>query len=206
MKRKRQQLLIVLSLFLSAFFVTQADARQAKITNITVTNSAEELLMFSFLQDGFSHEIEEVIRSGVTTTFSFQIQLHRKLSFWFDKKIASRVVSHTVKYDLLKGIYEFFDSSDNSGPKTTKDFEELKEWMAEIKGLSLGPFSMLTPGEEYYMKIKATMKSIQLFFPLNYLLFFVSFFDFDTPWSASSSFVVDRSPRGERIIVFNKPL
>ncbi|VAX17557.1 hypothetical protein MNBD_NITROSPINAE01-971 [hydrothermal vent metagenome] len=75
-------------------------------------------------------------------------------------------------------------------PKAIKDTERLKEWMAYLEGIDLGPTDGMQAFTPYYFQVKCEMKSIKLIPPFNYILFFVSLWDFDTDWSASSPFTI----------------
>ncbi len=75
-------------------------------------------------------------------------------------------------------------------PKAIKDTERLKEWMAHLGGIDLGPTDGMQAFTPYYFRVKCEMKSIKLIPPFNYILFFVSLWDFDTDWSASSPFTI----------------
>jgi hypothetical protein len=50
----------------------------------------------------------------------------------------------------------------------------------------------LKAGELYYVQVRAEIRSVKLVFPLNVLLFFVSFWDVDTPWSNSALFRIGK--------------
>jgi len=79
----------------------------------------------------------------------------------------------------------------NNVEKVTKDFDELKKWLANLESISLIPSKQIAAGDKYYISIKADLKTISLWFPFNYILFFVSFWDITTDWEVSSPFTAD---------------
>ena len=77
-------------------------AQDATLTNITVSNTQDDLLLFLNLEGAFREEMKKAILSGVPSTFSYFAKLNRVRSLWFDKDIADLEVTHTIIYDNLK--------------------------------------------------------------------------------------------------------
>lgn len=170
-----------------------AAAAGARITDIIVTPAGESLVVFATLEEAFTREIEESIVNGVPTTFTYQVRLMRERAFFPDAEVATLTVRQSVAYDLLKDEFQFArDDSRRNSTRVTKSYGELKRWMAELAGVTLASRRLLDPEERYYVRVKAEIRSVSLIFPLDYLLFFVSFFNFDTPWAVSSLFRVSR--------------
>ncbi len=170
-----------------------AAAAGARITDIIVTPAGESLVVFATLEEAFTSEIEESIVNGVPTTFTYQVRLMRERALFPDAEVATLTVRQSVAYDLLKDEFQFVrDDSRRNSTRVTKSYGELKRWMAELAGVTLASRRLLEPEERYYVRVKAEIRSVSLIFPLNYLLFFVSFFNFDTPWADSSLFRVSR--------------
>ena len=170
-----------------------AQAAGARITDIIVTQASDHLVVFATLEEAFTQEIEESIVNGVPTTFTYQVRLMRQRALFPDAELATLTVRQSVAYDLLKDEFQFVrDDSHRNSTRVTKSYGELKRWMAELAGVPLASRRLLEPEERYYVRVKAEIRSVSLVFPLNYLLFFVSFFNFDTPWAASSLFRVSR--------------
>jgi len=66
--------------------------------------------------------------------------------------------------------------------------EDLEKWMSTLEKIHIGSRKDFSDNHEYYVQIKAKMKSINLPTPFNYILFFVSFWDFDTSLKSSPYF------------------
>ena len=85
------------------FFVQNlAFSQEAKLTDIIVTNTRDDLLVYLSVEGAFREKMQEAILSGVPTTFSFFITLFKTRNLWLDKKMADIKVTHSVKYNNLK--------------------------------------------------------------------------------------------------------
>ncbi len=157
-------------------------SQDATLTNITVSNTRDDLLLFLNLEGAFREEMKKAISSGVPSTFSFFAKLNRVRSFWFDKDIADLEVTHTIIYDNLKKEFTVTRSWKDNNPEVTKSFDEAKKWMTEIDSLKIIPLNRLEKGEQYQLRVKAEVSKKTLPLYLHYILFFVSLWDFETDW------------------------
>ncbi|MGD2098969.1 MAG: DUF4390 domain-containing protein [Desulfobacterales bacterium] len=180
LKRTKSVFLLILGLLLIA---SQAGyAQDATLTNITVSNTQDDLLLFLNLEGAFREEMKQAILSGAPSTFSFFAKLNRVRSLWFDKNIAELEVTHTIVYDNLKKEFTVTRSWKENNPEVTKSFDEAKKWMTEIDSLKIIPLNRLEKGEQYQLRVKAEVSKKTLPLYLHYILFFVSLWDFETDW------------------------
>ena len=173
-------LFLVLGLLL--IFPRAGDAQDATLTNITVSNTQDDLLLFLNLEGAFREEMQKAILSGVPSTFSFFAKLNRVRSFWFDKDIADLEVTHTIVYDNLKKEFTVTRSWKDNNTEVTKSFDEAKKWMTEIDNIKIIPLNRLEKGEQYQLRVKAEVSKKTLPLYLHYILIFVSLWDFETDW------------------------
>ncbi len=173
-------------LVLSLIFVAShaGYAQDATLTNITVSNTRDDLLLYLNLEGAFREEMKQAILSGVPATFSFFAKLNRVRSLWFDKDIADIEVTHIISYDNLKKEFTVTRSWKENNSEVTKSFSEAKRWMTEIDSLIIIPLNRLEKGEQYQLRVKAEVSKKTLPFYLHYILFFVSLWDFETDWYA----------------------
>lgn len=157
-------------------------AEDAILTNIIVTNTRDDLLLYLTVKNAFPAKIEETITSGVPAAFSFYINLYRVRSFWPDKEVTEMEVTNAIKYDNLKKEYVVTRSWEGNQPMTVKSFEEAKKLMTEIDSLSIVALQKLEKGRQYQIRAKAKLSRLTLPFYLHYVLFFVSLWDFETDW------------------------
>jgi hypothetical protein len=180
LKRTKSVFLLILGLLLIA---SQAGyAQDATLTNITVSNTQNDLLLFLNLEGAFREEMKQAILSGAPSTFSFFAKLNRVRSLWFDKDIADLEVTHTIVYDNLKKEFTITRSWKDNNPEVTKSFDEAKKWMTEVDSLKIIPLNRLEKGEQYQLRVKAEVSKKTLPLYLHYILFFVSLWDFETDW------------------------
>ena len=176
-------LVVVLMVGTAQPYPCQARSGSARMANIIVTNSADDLLLYFTVKDAFPEKIKSTIESGVPATFSFFTKLYRIRRFWPDKLIADQVVTHTLKYDNLRKEFLIDRSWDDATqPLSTRSFEEAKRLMVDIDNLVVAPLQILDKGKRYQVRVKAKLSQLTLPFYLHYVLFFVSLWDFETDW------------------------
>jgi hypothetical protein len=175
--------LVLLPLCLILFWIPiESNAQDAHLTNIIVTNNDTELLIFLSVEGAFQGEINKAIDSGVETTFYFLLRLYRTRSFWPDEQLADVTVSHTIQFNPLKKTYTIKRSWENYNPITVGTRDEALRLMAEVDNLPILPLARLKKGAQYQIRTKAELSKQTLPFYLHYVLFFVSWWDFETDW------------------------
>lgn len=66
-------------------------------------------------------------------------------------------------------------------PVVLPDFESAQKAMADLSGIIVIPISSLVRGNNYYVEVRVKMDKVRLPFSMEYVLFFVSLWDFETP-------------------------
>ena len=151
----------------------------AFIDEVRVDNGPDLKVSFT-VKNAFTKEIEEAIKSGVPTSFTFFMELNRVNGHWFNEGVGKWQFRHTVKYDTLKEEFEI--TSDEDAAIKTKDFAEMKRAMSTASAITLYPVSQMVPGENYELRVMAELRTVKLPFLLNYMFFFVKYWDFETGW------------------------
>jgi hypothetical protein len=159
-----------------------AMAKEAKLANIIVTNTRDDLLIYLSVEGAFTPKMEDAINSGVPTTFSFFVNLYRTRSMWPDKKMADLTITHTIKYNSLKKEYTVSRTWDGNSPVVVGTFDEARKLMTEIDSLKVIPLALLEKGKQYQIQAKAKLSRVTLPYYLHYVLFFLSLWDFETDW------------------------
>jgi hypothetical protein len=158
-------------------------AQEARLTNLTVTNNRDDLLLFLNVEGAFREKIKKAVLSGAPATFSFFINLYEsRRDIWADERIAALKVVHTIKYDHMKKEFTVNRSWEGGEPKVTRSFEEAQKWMAEISSLKIVSLGELEKGSQYQIRAKAELSKLTLPLNLHYVLFFVALWDFETDW------------------------
>jgi hypothetical protein len=159
-----------------------AMAKEAKLTNIIVTNTRDDLLVYLTVEGAFTPKMVDAIKRGVPATFLFYVNLYRTRSLWFDKQLAELTVTHTIKYNSLRKEYTVSRSGDSNSPEVVQSFDAAKKLMCEIDSLKVISLAKLKKGEHYQIQAKAKLSRITLPYYLHYVLFFLSLWDFETDW------------------------
>jgi len=155
---------------------------RALITDIR-TGMADGNLTLSFsLQDWFTPEMEEAIRSGVAPSVHIRIILEQEGFVPFKPKIVNKTLEHSVKYDRLRDAYRVDLSGSPDRVRFTKQLEEAQEWMSRVEGMPLVPLRRLKSDHSYLLRLKAELSKIQLPPFFRYVFFFVTLWDFETDW------------------------
>jgi len=157
-----------------------AMSKEASIEDLTIELNGEMEVSFSVI-NCCTEKLEEAIRSGVPTTFTFRIKVYLVKRFWPDKKVASRKFKHRIKYDNITKEYQFHFEENNNSP-SVKDFERAMEIMTKVNGAKLLPTNRLKKGRKYYIDVKAELDPSRLPFGLENIFFFLSFWDVETDW------------------------
>ena len=157
-------------------------AEGARITDIVVTNSGEDLLVYFTVTDCFKEDMKKAIDNGVSTVFTFLVRLDEVRNFWWDKEIADLRISHEIKYDNLKNVYIVKLSSGDGKEVYVKEFDKARKMMSEVVGYRVTSLMNLQKGRRYQIGIMAELDKIRLPFYFHYVFFFLSLWDFETDW------------------------
>lgn len=159
-----------------------AVAKQARLTNIILTDTPDALRLFLTVEGPFPPKMEEAIHSGVPVSFSFSIRVYRSRGIWPKKEMVDIFLTHTVKYNSLKKTYGVSRSWDDGSPAVVYSFDAAKKLMTEIDGVDVIALSRLKRGNRYQVQAKATLQQVTLPYHLHHVLFFLSLWDFETDW------------------------
>jgi hypothetical protein len=171
---------ILFSLLMSS---AMAWAEEARITDVIVTNTRDDLILYFSVDGCFTPELEQAIMNGVPTTFTFLASLNRVRSFWKDKNLASVEIHHTVKFNNLKNTFVITRSEDAGRQIVVTSLPEAKKVMAEVENLKIARLESLEKNHRYQVRIKAELSRITLPFYLHHVFrFFLFLWDFETDW------------------------
>ena len=83
--------------------------------------------------------VEQAIASGLPTTFTYDVELRRPSTFWFDKLVDSARIAVTVRFDPLTRRYHVTMLQDGrvAEERTTDRAEEVRRWVSVFERLPL---------------------------------------------------------------------
>jgi hypothetical protein len=126
--------------------------------DITVTPIARDgQVVVSFdLSDGFTPEVRDAIQSGLSTTFSYDVDLRRGAAL-LDRTVASVAISATVRFDNLTRRYQMSRAVDGrvEDARPTEDQEAVRGWMTHFERIPLSTTAALEANGEYYVRVRA---------------------------------------------------
>ena len=150
----RRGLLLVLLLLSS---VLSASAGGQTLQVIPLPRDGEVLISFK-LDETLTEDIRAAIHSGLTIKFVYKVDLRRSSAVWFDRTIASAVVTATVRYDTLTRLYHHSRALDGRmefADTTTKEEVAWSTLTRDFARLSLFRSAALEPNAEYYVRVSA---------------------------------------------------
>jgi len=182
-KIKKYFCMAALVLLLAVSLGLTADARsiEPKITDVLVTNDAENVLLYARLINGFRPDMEQAVLAGIPAVFTMEIEVYQERPLVWDRRIARREIKRTLKYDNLKKTFSV-SANGKTDPVVFTDFESAQKAMTDFNGIVSVPLSMLARGNNYYALIKIKMDKVRLPLHMEYVFLFVSLWDFETSW------------------------
>jgi len=163
-------------------YQNMALAQSPRLSNINVPTTRDHLLIYLTVEGAFTEKIEKAVLSGVPTTFSYIITLHKVRDMWFDQKITDLKITHTIRYNIMKKEFIITRSTKKGDPMVTLSLNEARKRLCEIDNLKIVALNKLEKGSRYQIRTKAELSKLTLPFYLHYILFFVSLWDFETDW------------------------
>jgi hypothetical protein len=121
-----------------------------------IARDGQVLVSFE-LSDGLTAEVRDAIQSGLPTTFSYEVELRRGMSAWFDRTIAAVTITATVRFDNLTRRYQMSRAVDGrvEDARPTEDSAAVSRWMTHFERMPLLRTSALEANAEYYVRVRA---------------------------------------------------
>jgi len=138
-----------------AWLATPAAAQELRVTPLV--REGQVLVSFT-MSAAFDNDVWATIRSGLPTTFSFDVEIRRGRAIWFDRTVTSATVSATVRYDNLTRRYQVtrtIDGRVESTPQVTDDQDTVRLLMTAFDKLPLFSTADLEANAEYYLQVRA---------------------------------------------------
>ena len=163
----------------------EAGARDARIINSQSHVGGQAYLVSFQVEGAFTPDLEEAIRSGVPTSFTYYFRIFRDVPGWRpDERVFEFQVRRTVHYDNIRQTYTIL-MGEKGSTVTVKSLEAAREKMTVFKDMPVAMVSALPSEDPYYLSVKAEMERVQFPFPfgMDFVFFFTSLWDFQTKWT-----------------------
>lgn len=151
--------LVRIALFAVLVCLCSATARAEEVRIVPLVRDGNVLVTFQ-LNEGFTQQVRDAIRSGLKTTFTFNVELRLAVPAWVDRTIATTVVTNSVEYDNLTREARLLRTRDGHVEKqdATGDDAVIREWMTGFFRMPLFSTTELEPNREYYVRVVATAR------------------------------------------------
>lgn len=151
-----------------------------RMVDILITSHTGNVLLYARLVDYLKNEMETAILAGVPAVFTLQLDVYSERSYLWDNHVLGKEIRRTIKYDNLRKMF-LITTNGADQPAEFSDLESTKKAMADWNGISVIPLSSLSKGGNYYVKFRVKIDKVRLPLSMEYVLFFVSWWDFETP-------------------------
>lgn len=120
-----------------------------------IARDGQVLVSFD-MGEGFTPDVADAIQSGLSTTFSYEVELRRGAPM-FDRTIASVTITATVRYDNLTRRYQMSRTFDGriEDARPTEDQTAVRAWMTHFDRVPVTTTSGLETDGEYYVRVRA---------------------------------------------------
>jgi hypothetical protein len=100
--------------------------------------------------------VEQAIASGLPTTFTYDVELRRPSTFWFDKLVDSARIAVTVRFDPLTRRYHVMLLQDGrvAEERTTDKVEDMRRWVSTFERLPLFSTRELQEHTSYDVRVR----------------------------------------------------
>ena len=125
------------------------------LTVMPIARDGQVVVSFD-LSDGFTPDVRDAIQSGLSTTFSYEVDLRRG-SALFDRTVASVTITATVRFDNLTRRYQMSRTVDGrvEDARPTEDQNAVRAWMTHFERIPLSATAALETNGEYYVRVRA---------------------------------------------------
>ena len=147
----------VVALCLLVAVGVESGVRAAEVVRVMPLPRDGQVFVSFELADGFTPEVQAAIHSGLPTTFSYDVELRRRLPFWFDRTLASATIDASVRFDNLMRRHQLSRTLDGRMEESlvTENEEDVRRWMTRFDRTPLFRTADLEANVEYYVRVRA---------------------------------------------------
>lgn len=150
----------------------------AAVSTLTTDATEHDIYASLAVTGAFDSEIRESIATGLPVTFSYDLEVARRRTFWFDKTLVHKTVTTTVTYDTLTKQYSLTRRVNDEVTETSVavDEAEMMRWMTRLDRVRLADPAGLEGVEDdsLYVRVKST-------FQRRFILYFIPW-EVETGW------------------------
>jgi hypothetical protein len=138
----------------------------AQSVRITPLARGEHVLVTFELSDAYTDQLRAAIESGLTATFTYDVELRRATPLWVDRTIDVARVAASVTFDNLTRRYQVSITRDGRVEESwvTEDEGAVRRAVTVFSRLPLFSTRKLEPNAEYYIRVKARTRPHNVLF------------------------------------------
>ncbi len=133
-------------------------------------------------------DILEAVKRGIEAkiTYTVQIVKESRLDFAYTSVVRTMYVHRSLKFDFWSRAYVI---SEKGIKNTFHNERAMLDAFFTVRRWGI-PFGNLASGQQYRLRARAELTSVELYFPMNLIFkYIVGYWDFDTGWIRGSSFI-----------------
>ena len=133
-----------------------ADSDDDAIITVAPVARGDSILVSFSTSRVVTPAVEQAIASGLPTTFTYDVELRRPSTFWFDKLVDSARIAVTVRFEPLTRRYHVTLLQDGrvAEERTTDHVEEMRRWVSVFERLPLFTTRELEEHTAYDVRVR----------------------------------------------------
>ena len=139
---------------LAAIVIAASVGLRAENLQIRPTVHEDQVIVSYELNDAYTDAVRDAIASGLRTTFTYELELRAKSSVWFDRVVATAIVTVSDQYDNLTRRHTLTRSVDGRVESlVTEDEAVVRAWLTTGNRVPLCTTAELDPARDYYVRV-----------------------------------------------------
>jgi uncharacterized protein DUF4390 len=140
---------------LAALVLAASVAVRAESLQIRPTVHNDQVIVSYELDDAYTDAVRDAIASGLRTTFTYELELRTKTSVWFDRLVATAVVTVSDRFDNLTRRHTLTRTVDGriADELVTEDDGVVRTWLTTGTRVPLCRTSQLDATRDYYVRV-----------------------------------------------------
>ncbi len=164
---------------LPAVYAPALAAPAPKISDIGGTVQGKVASVHFRLENGFTPEMVEALKSGIEISFRITVEVERVYRNWFNQTVGEIRYTQSIRYDVLSRAYRLRAGSDNEIlPDVHAALDRMTRFTVQVP-----IFGEITRGKHYRALVRVRLDRVGLSEPLRSIVFFSSLWDVETDWS-----------------------
>lgn len=152
-------------LLLLALLVPEAAAADGRVRGLDVQVEGRRVLLDFRLQNGFDRDLLERVRSGLPTSFTYELELLRDRKRWFDRPLERTTLQVVAMFDAV--AQEYLVNYKLNGKlvesRMVRNLEDLRRAMTSFEGIPAFTLEPLPRRWRLLVKVRALLGSSTLF-------------------------------------------